>query len=152
MSTLIKHLERELRYAGLLSGTDPIEEKLVEDLRSLVALFASQNHSGGTGFQTLQLLDRIVNFKPLTPLAGAEIEWEPIDQMPGWLQNVRCTSVIKDDSGQSRDIGMKPVYVFPDGVTVTKSTDEAPIITFPYMPGFPPMIMVDSDGNPRTEV
>jgi hypothetical protein len=147
MSNILFHLERELRAAGLLSGTDPAEDKLVSDLRALVKTYAEQNHSGGTGTMTLQLFDRIANFKPLTPLTGDAREWAEVENMPGFFQNIRCTTVIKDDEGNFRDIGMKPVYVYPDGLTVTRQ-EPAPLISFPYMPGFPPVIAVNSEGNP----
>lgn len=141
MSNLINHMEREFRYAGLLSGTDSAEEAIVSQLRQLVTVIASQNHSGSSLFGVLQLLDRLVNLKPLTPLTGADSEWVAAEHDPAILQNVRCSTVFKID-GKAVDAGMKPVYITPDGVAVTRSTDPAPEITFPYMPGLPPIIEV----------
>lgn len=152
MSALIQHMEREFRLAGFLSGTDTHEEFLVDAIRELVKVYAAQGHSGGSGFQTLTLFDRLVNGNPLTPLLGGRSEWTDVspDGEPGkFFQNVRYSKVFWNRAeGYFYDDGMKPVYVYPDGTAVTKSDDQAPQITFPYMPGFPPVINVDAQGNP----
>ena len=149
MSNLTNHMEREFRAAGLMSGTDPQSDKMVSDLRGLMSVFVSQNHSGGSGTGVLQLFDRLVHFKPLTPLLGTPGEWEASDIDGNLLHNIRCSSVIKDtETGEVRDVGMKPVYVFPNGQSVTRSTDEAPLVSFPYMPGLPPVVAVNEQGVP----
>ena len=148
MSNLIAHMEREFRAAGLMSGTDPQSEKLVADLRGLMQVFADQGHSGGSGTSTLQLFDRLVHFKPLTPLLGTADEWvkSPVDDTVS--SNLRCSSIIRDDeTGEAVDVGMKPVYIGPDGTAVTRSEDPAPAVTFPYMPGFPPVVPVNEAGE-----
>lgn len=150
MSPLKQHLERELRASGLLSGSDPMENQIVADLRQLIDAVDSQEHSGGSLSMVLNLFDRLVNFKPLTPLTGAKDEWTDNGLDAGKiLTNVRCSSVLwLVDSDCAVDVGMKPVYVRPDGVATTLSSDPAPKVTFPYMPGFPEMIRVDEAGEP----
>lgn len=151
MSQLLEHMEREFRIAGLLSGNDPLEEILVSSLRGLMKEFASQRHSGSTAHMVLSLFDRLVHTKPLTPLTGAPSEWVeiPADQQSGPThQNIRCTTVFKYLAGDAIDVGMLPTYVTPDGQATTRSTDRPPYIKFPYIPGMPPVIAVDFDGNP----
>ncbi len=152
MSALIQHMEREFRLAGFFSGTDTHEEFLVDSIRELVHTFAKQNHSGGSGFQTLALFVRLVNGHPLTPLLGGRTEWTDIspDGDPGkFFQNARYSKVFWNRAeGYFYDDGMKPVYVYPDGSAVTKSDDQPPQITFPYMPDVPPVIHVDENGKP----
>lgn len=143
MSNLVEHMEREFRYAGLMSGTAPEDDKLVADLRGLVQVIVSQGHSGGTLFNTMHILDRLITGRPLTPLLGTADEWEdsPID--PEVKVSKRCPTVFKHPDGTVVDVGMKPVYLYPDGTTVTRPEDPAPQIAFPYMPGFPPTIAVE---------
>lgn len=153
MSNLITHMEQEFRASGLLSGTDPLEEKLVASLRGLIREFAAQDHSGSTASMTLSLFDRLVHYKPLTPLTGDELEWNevPAEQAgpdgPRFV-NKRCSSVLKYADGRAVDVGMLPTYVLPNGMASTRSTDRPPEVTFPYMPGLPPFIAVDASGNP----
>lgn len=150
MSELINHMEREFRASGLLSGTDPMEELLVNALRGLMGVFAKQSHSGGTANMVLSLFDRLAQYKPLTPLTGASSEWVEI---PPELQsgpthvNIRCSSVFKYPDGRVIDVNMVPVYVDPHGQATTRSSDRPPEIKFPYMPGMPPVIAVDFNGN-----
>jgi len=150
MHTLTDHMEREFRVSGLLSGTDPLEELLVNSLRGLMGVFVKQGHSGGSADMTLSLFDRLAQYKPLTPLTGAESEWieiPPEMQSGPSHQNIRCTSVFKYPDGRAIDVNMTPVYIDPFGVTTTRSEDRPPEISFPYMPGMPPVIGVDHDGN-----
>lgn len=137
---LTEHMEREFRYAGMLSGTGTEEEKLIDDLRGFVRLIVSQGHSGATLFNTMNILDRLITGRPLTPLTGRTDEWADSAVSSDVKVNKRCSTVFKHADGTVVDVGMKPVYVYPDGTTVTRSEDPTPVVTFPYMPGFPPTI------------
>lgn len=152
MKPIIEHMEREFRLAGFFSGTDTHEEFLVDCVRQLVHAFSEQKHSGGTGFETLTIFDRLVNGNPLTPLLGGRAEWTDIspDGEPGkFFQNVRYSKVFWNRAeGYFYDDGMKTVYVYPDGTVTTRPDDQAPQIKFPYMPGVPPVVQVDKNGKP----
>lgn len=146
------HMEREFRQAGLLSGTNEMEELIVKSLRTMMGAFTGLNLDGDMTSSVLHLFDRLVNGFPLTPLTGDADEWIKPNFGPeddtGMLQNVRCGRVFKMPDGSCIDAGAKPMYIMPDGMTFTKSDDKAPEVTFPYMPGFPPMVRVDEKGNP----
>jgi hypothetical protein len=149
MSNLILHLERELRCAGLLSGTNPREDKLVDDLRGIIKVIEAQDHSGGSLFTTLQFIDRLINLKPLTPLTGRPDEWDVVEADDTVVKiNKRCPTVMVLKDGSVVDVGMHPVYIDPDGLATTRSDGPLPPVAFPYMPGFPPTIAVDANGNP----
>lgn len=155
MSPLTQHMEREFRLAGLMSGTDAATDKLVSDIRALVALYISQNHSGGSASQTLTLFDRLVSGYPLTPLYGGRQEWTDVspDGEPGKVfQNVRYSKVFwNKEDGHMYDTGMCPHYMYPDGTVTTRPDDKPPQIIMPYMPGVGPIIPVDENGNRLTD-
>lgn len=151
MSNLLEHMENEFRVAGLNSGTDPVEEMIVSGVRALMNAFISQGLSDGGAATVLPLFDRLTQLKPLTPLTGARSEWlelpaDPTNPEGPTHINVRCPTVFRYTDG-AYDVGAVPIYVDPFGHT-TRSTDKPPRVQFPYMPGFPPVIPVDADGNP----
>lgn len=150
MPNLVEHCEREIRAAGLDSGTADYEGLIATSLRALVAAFSGQGHSGESAAMTLNLFDRLVNYKPISPLLGTPDEWQDMSSYdsspPGTLfQNVRCSSVFKRGD-KVYDVGMKTVYVRQDGSSFTVSDEEPPLVCFPYSPGFPPFVRVDADG------
>ena len=63
----------------------------------LMEVFSKQGHSGLSASYVANLFDRLVQFKPLSPLTGEDDEWEPIGG--GEYQNKRCPSVFKDADG-----------------------------------------------------
>lgn len=144
MSELLAHALREFRLGGLYSGTDEASDRLVSDLTALISIFSQQGHSDSSRAMTLHLFDRLVNFYPLTPLTGRDEEW---NQIADYLwQNKRFSAVFKN-STSAWDNARRTVYVYPDGMAVTRSDEEVPYIQFPYMPQIPPMVRVDEDGH-----
>lgn len=150
MSRLVEHMEREIRLAGITDADADYDGLIASSVAELVKVFAVQGHSGGSAVMTLNLFDRLVNFMPLTTLKDTPDEWTDMSAYDGspagtLFQNVRCSSVFKRH-GKAFDVGMKTLYIRPDGSSFTMSDELAPEVTFPYAPGLPTMVRVDEDG------
>ena len=72
---------------------DPMQEMADKNVLDIVAMFAEQGHSGMTASYVLNILDRVLRFKPVKPLTGADDEWKDIGN--GEEQNKRCFSVFR---------------------------------------------------------
>lgn len=104
-------LERvDLEYDGMVK----------EAAQEIVDLFAKQGHSGGSAHITLGVIDKLLRFKPLTPLTGKDDEWMEVGE--GEYQSKRCPTVFKD-AERAWDIDLPQI----GGAWQT--------ITFPYVPG-----------------
>lgn len=101
-SSLAEYAEEELRRAGLLDTGSDYDGWLGRCVLDLMAMFVSQGHTGESAARVLGLLDRLLQFKPLSPLTYAEDEW--VDRtalnegQPLW-QNRRDPTVFSDNQG-----------------------------------------------------
>lgn len=106
--------ESEMRRAKF--GADDIEV-----MRQILTLFFDQWDSGGAVWVMAPVLQRCIAGKCLTPLTGADDEWEDVGALSNgepMRQNIRCSTVFSDGSGRCYDI----------------DTPGRPTITFPYWP------------------
>lgn len=151
-SNILAFLEDEFRIAGLHSGTDPEEQRLADNVRELVKVFIGQHHSGSTAAMALYLFDRLIHFRPITPLSGRDDEWvyTPIEmgdgtEKPLW-QNRRAPSVFKDEE-KAYDVDMAPVFVLSDGTAFTRGGDAMPILAWPYVPGTRETVHIEKEAD-----
>lgn len=132
MSNLMAHAERELGNAGL-AGDDGYDGMLVDAVLAHVRLFVDQRHSGFSAGMTVQILERLLQFEPLSPLTGADDEWVPLDYGPDIAaQNVRCSHVFRRADGTAYD-GEGRVFIDPDGDHLIGAGSRVDV-TFPYTP------------------
>lgn len=108
---------------------DGIQDLMNKDIISIVRMFSEQGHSGFSAGYVLSALERLLRFKPLSPLTGADEEWD--DTGHGSLQNKRCSSVFKKPDGTCHDID---AIVVSDngGITWFTSGRFRKEVTFPY--------------------
>jgi hypothetical protein len=139
--SLLAHAERELPYIG----DDPMGRSMANCLRELVLVFGTQGHSGFSASYARQTLDKLLDFKPISPLTGADEEW--FDH--GYCkQNKRCSSVFVQAgrfNGQPYDIDAV-VFREPSGACFSGQGSHQPI-TFPYTPKRV-WVDVDAEGKP----
>lgn len=107
MSNLVKHAESELRRAGLFDKDSDYGGMIAEAVMKLVKVHAEEGHSGMSHAWTLQVFNRVVNFKTLTPITNSPDEWMEVgkDMMPEgertcW-QNRRTGSLFSHDGGKT---------------------------------------------------
>ena len=106
---------------------------LYQHMRELLEVFAGEHHSGSSARNAVSLFEKLALFKPLSPLTGADDEWNAGSLDPSTLQNKRCSHVFKDvKMGRAYDI---QAVIFRDeaGFTFT-SGDSRRDVTFPYTP------------------
>ena len=131
---LVLHAKRELEIAKVSeAGYDGM---LTDAVLELVELFGRQGHSGMSASMTTSLVEKLMRFEPLTPLTGADDEWNDVSENSSKergtvFKNRRCSHVFKDDNGPY-DINGR-VFREPDGSCYTGSGSNVPVV-FPYVP------------------
>ena len=142
--TYNSYARRELEALEKACKSDKAREMqrfVTQNVLDLMRVFSKQGHSGFSASYVMNLFRRVSEYKPLTPLTGADDEWnEPMD-MGGdkTQQNKRCCSVFRTnfDNSTARDID---AMVFSDNGGVTwftspmKSKNYDWTVKFPYMP------------------
>lgn len=110
MSKLVEHAERELRIAGLFDPDADYGGALAHGVMRLVKVFAGEDHSGFSAGMTADILDKLLRFKPLTPVTADPAEWLQVGDSslhckvsspaPLW-QNTRHCSCFSNDGGKT---------------------------------------------------
>ena len=126
---LLKYAEYEL--SRIPKDEDGMQDVMNADILAIVKMFSEQGHSGFSANYALSMLERLMRFKPISPLTGEDDEWNEISH--GSWQNKRCSSVFKDVDGNAYDID--GVIVSDNGgITWFTSGRFRKNITFPYFP------------------
>lgn len=99
-SNMVRWARRELVRAGLYDqDADYGPGEIAECVLELVETFAGQGHGGGSHQLVIMLTEKLLRWKPLTPLTDDPAEWmEVSDQL--W-QSVRDPSAFSTDGGRS---------------------------------------------------
>lgn len=104
MSNLEAHAEAEMRRAGLYDKGSDYDGMIPEAVMKLVRVHAAEGHSGASHWLTLQVFNKVINFKLLTPLTDNPEEWTQLgpDMMPEqtW-QSRRQPSIFSRDAGKT---------------------------------------------------
>lgn len=99
--SLREHALREVTKAGLLDADSDYGGMLGKAVVELVEVFSKQGHSGFSAGLALSIFEKLVRYKPLTPLTSDPEEWMDVGEMSGrpiW-QSMRCPSVFSRDGG-----------------------------------------------------
>ena len=133
MSDLVEYAKAELKRA-FPDEKDEMQIAAMRDIIKLIETFAAQEHSGMSGAYVLKYFNRLVNFKPITPLTGEDGEWRKCFGDDETEQNIRCCSVFREkgDNSTARDIDAR-VWVDEYGLCYQGCGSSLPI-TFPYFP------------------
>ena len=106
MSNLEKHAEYEMRRAGLYSEDSDYGGMIPEAVMKMVKVLADEGHSGGSHALTMQIFNRVANFKTLTPITNDPEEWMNVSEYngpdhPAIWQNRRESSNFSNDGGKT---------------------------------------------------
>lgn len=105
-SNLVSFARQELKLAGMYDeDADYGPGAIADHVLSLIALFSSGGHSGGSAMLTLELFNSLARFKPLSPLTTDPDEWMEVgisdpDGSKFW-QSRRNPEVFSDDGGKT---------------------------------------------------
>ena len=75
--SLLSHAEYELDRLGL-NDDDDMNGAMRKHLLHMVKEFADEGHSGFSANYAIKCLQRLLHFKPLTPLTGEDDEWTEV--------------------------------------------------------------------------
>lgn len=100
-SKLCQHGLREMNISAKNNCT--IIEPMHFDIMTLLAVVSNQNHSHFSIHYMLNLFNRLVNYKVISPLKLNEDEWDYPDNF-GTCQNRRATHIFKEKTGEITDI------------------------------------------------
>lgn len=142
------YAENELRRAAMKAVDeygmhDKDQEKIYSNALDLIGAFSDQGQTGESAAIIFNILNRIIRFKPISPLTGEDDEWIEIKHTSELklYQNARCASVFKM-------IGSNLIFTYDLDATLVsldggktfgfdKKYCKTPI-TFPYDPPIVP--------------
>ena len=133
---LVEFAENELKILEDGCGDDKealnMQKIVTEDVMQIVNIFAEQSHSGFSASYVLNLLDRLLRYKPISALTGADDEWEDCSNLgiPD-MQNKRCPSIFKRPDGTAYWVEGK-IFSDDGGKSWYTSKDSRIDITFPF--------------------
>lgn len=125
------HARRELQLAGYTMTDGKFNDYVAGDAMKLIELFVSQQNEGSERARVRRLLNDLLLGKILTPLTGADDEWEPPDTN-GIRRNKRCPGVELRPDGTAWDWN-GIAWQTPNGVTYCDD-DSYKQVAFPYWP------------------
>ena len=121
--------------ARLCKGLDDdaleMQQMISRDILQIVEIFAEQGHSNTSAAYALGALERLLRFKPLTPITDDPAEWNEVGR--GVKQNRRCSSVFIQPDGSVEDIDGIAVSD-NGGITWFTSGRFRKKVTLPYLP------------------
>lgn len=159
MSNLLSYAESELDRIGL-TEEDEYNGMMRKHILHMVEEFSKEGHSGFSGRYALDILTKLLDFKPISPLTGEDSEWHDVSEYSGTIsfQNKRCSSIFKEGKdGEAYDIDGKVFWEWyrDENGDTHKSyytcRDSRVPVTFPYTPPDKPIYEYRwSDAEPRT--
>jgi hypothetical protein len=111
-SSIVSYAENELRLAGWYNEDAFYGDLMPKAVMRQARLFSIEGHSGMSAGLAMNLTKQVCMFRPLTPLTGADDEWNEVGE--GTYQNKRCPHIFKEADGRAYDIQGK-IFEEPDG-------------------------------------
>ncbi len=149
MSNLVKWAEKELER--IEKDGDGMQEMINKNILEIVKVFSDQGHSGFSAPYALNIIKRLLAWKPITALTGEDDEWNDITRNGDreLYQNNRCSSVfkeiLKDGTVITYDIDAR-IFTRDNGETWFSKGGDRKKITFPYtVPKEPELIYLEED-------
>ena len=148
MAGLVEFAEGELNL--LLKSCKDSEslktQKAVnDDILDIIKLFSSQGHSGFSAGYSLNILKRLLDYKPLSAITGDEDEWEQLNYSPDLAyQNKRCPSLFRDADGKVYNVEAR-VFSDDNGHTWYNCKESREYVELPYeVPAKPECVIIDN--------
>lgn len=138
----LERIEKGCEDKESLSMQQAINKNILE----LIDVFSNQHHSGFTASYVIDILQRLLHYKPLTPLTREDDEWEDVTSY-GYdtptFQNKRCSAVFKDDKGAYWVEGK--IFSSDLGHTWYTNSDSCVPVTFPFnVPDKSEVVVIDN--------
>lgn len=149
MSRFVSWAIEEIKRAGLYDEDSPYSGELGKALEELVRVFDKQDHSGFSASMMVPLLERLLQYKPLTPITNDPSEWTETSEREGekLFQCKRCSSLFATESQlqQNKAVDHNFYYkVNEDGVTY-QDEECSKVVSLPYFPPTFPQLLVKEE-------
>lgn len=150
-SNLYRHAETELLLRLPDDPKDELSNRMNQSMRKatldMALVFCTEGHSGFSANYCIALLQKVLRYEPLTPLTGADDEWNHVSEAT-W-QNKRCSHIFKEIVNGRIECYTINGYVFeePSGARFT-GWGSRRTVAFPHIPNEPVIVKVDEDGTP----
>lgn len=148
MAGLVEFAEGELNLL-LKSCKDSeslkMQKSVNDDILDIIKLFSSQGHSGFSANYSLNILKRLLDYKPLSAITGSEDEWEQLNYSPDLAyQSKRCPSIFKDADGKVYNVEAR-VFSDDNGHTWYNCKESREYVELPYeVPAKPEYVIIDN--------
>lgn len=130
MSNLIEWAKAELEKIG--SQDDEMQQMMNKDILQIVEVFSEQGHTGFSASYALNIINRLLDWKPITALTGDDDEW--VNTHGDTYQNKRCSAVFKKGKDNSTAYYIDGKIFSDDGGGTWYTSRESRIpVTFPYV-------------------
>lgn len=138
--SIIAFAKQELDAIGMTENSeDEMNREMRKHLLHMVEEFTKEGHSGYSASYAVNILSKLLMWKPLSPITGDSSEWVEVyeNEQGPVFQNKRCSHVFKEADGRAYDSEGKVFWELnEDGVTKCYFTNSKSrvYITFPYTP------------------
>ena len=130
-SNLMIWAQRELDILANDGGKDGLQEMMNRDIMEMLEVFSAQGHTGLSASYAIAALVRLMNWKPLSPLTGADDEW--IECSEGLEQNKRYSAVFRDKGDNATAYYIHGKIFSPDGgLSWCEMKDSSIPVVFPF--------------------
>jgi len=138
---LLNYAKQEL--ALLNKSGDEMQNQMDAHICHMIEEFAEEGHSGFSAEYAISILEKLLRYRPLTPLTGEDDEWR--DTFGDIKQNIRFSEVFKHADGQAYWSKGK-IFSDDGGESWYTCKDSWVPITFPfYPPNEPERVFVEKE-------
>ncbi len=143
--SLVNWAKEELDRIG--SKDDEMQQVMNDNILEIVETFSKQGHSGFSANYALNIIKRLLDWKPITPLTGEEDEWHFVGD--NTYQNKRYSAVFREGTDNSTVYNIYgKVFSDDNGKTWYTCRESRVPITFPYIvPEKPEYIILNDNKN-----
>lgn len=111
-SNLVEHAKKELQLAGLFDKDSDYGGMIGESVMELIKVLSKHGHSGLSHSITMQVFNKVADFKVLTSITNNPDEWMEItnggkNSPPLWQSNRQCSCFSNDGGKTYYDIDEK---------------------------------------------
>jgi hypothetical protein len=149
---LVEWAKSELDRLMVDGEEDGMQKVMNDGILDIVRTFADQGHSGFSASYALNIIKRLLNWKPITPLTGEDDEWcEVYDTENNTQQNKRCSAVFRENFDNSTAYYIDGKVFSDDGgkTWFTRGGRGSSIdVTFPFVvPDKPEYIIIEPEAE-----